>query len=150
MPDTEKRAKHWELNHRKIRDAYIQLIKEKQGMPTMSEISTITGLSHSTVQRHLDDLHFEPLKHPLRILTPDVILAIANSARKGSAMSQKLWMQLMEGWVEHHDITTMGNQITMPIDLSNLTKEELKQYVELTRKAERTNPELGSGEVSSG
>ncbi len=150
MPNTEKRAKHWEANHRSIRDAYIQLVTELKGMPMIQEVAKRAGLGYSTVQRHLDDLHFEPLKHPLRILTPDVILAIANSARKGSAMSQKLWMQLMEGWAEKHDITTMGNQITMPIDLSNLTKEELKQYVELTRKAERTNPELGGGEVSSG
>ncbi len=139
-----KRRKHWDTNHKLIKDAYLLIVKEEGRAPTMTEVSKRVNLSYKTVDRHMKELKFDPLQHPARILTEEVLLAIAKSAQKGRSASQKLWMQLVEGWVEKQDITTDGNQINMPVDLSHLTKEELKQYAKLARKTEGTNPELGS------
>ncbi len=95
----------WQLNQALIQDAYIKLIKELRRCPTLLEISKEVNLSINTLKKHVDELKFEPLKDLMRTLTPDVVMAIANSARKGSSASQKLWMQIMEGWAERQEHT---------------------------------------------
>ncbi len=90
----------WELNHSIIRDSYVNLIKKLKRKPTYPEVAEDSKLSETTIKKHIDTLKFEPQKHPLRILSDDVLISIANSARGGSAASQKLWMQICEGWTE--------------------------------------------------
>ena len=90
----------WDLNHGIIRDSYVKLIKDLKRKPTYDEVSKDTRLSINAIKRHIDELKFEPLRHPLRVLSEDVLISIANSAKKGSSASQKLWMQLTEGWTE--------------------------------------------------
>lgn len=90
----------WEYNHAKIRDSYVKLIKKLARKPTFTEVAEDCGLSRTTVDAHIKTLEFKPLKHSMRILTEDIILSIANSAKKGSSASQKLWMQICEGWTE--------------------------------------------------
>jgi len=90
----------WELNHQIIRDSYVKLIKELERKPTYAEVSKDCNLSHVTIEKHIKSLKFNPSKHPLRILTDDVILSIIGSARDGSSASQKLYMQICEGWTE--------------------------------------------------
>ena len=90
----------WEWNHAKIRDSYIKLIQSLERKPTYDEVSKDTNLSYKTIQKHADTLKFEPHKHSLRILTDDVMMSIANSAMDGSHGSQKLLMQIIEGWSE--------------------------------------------------
>jgi len=98
----------WDYNHSIIRDSYVKLIKNFKRKPTYDEVSKDTDLSIPTIKKHIDELRFEPLKHPLRILTEDVILSIANSANEGSSASQKLWMQICEGWTEKQIIEHEG------------------------------------------
>lgn len=62
-------------------------------------------MSINTLNKHVSKLKFEPLKDLMRTMTPDVVAAIAESAKKGSSASQKLWMQIMEGWTERNEIT---------------------------------------------
>ena len=90
----------YELNHSLIRNSYIKLIKNLKRKPTILEVSKDCNLSTNTIDKHIKELKFDPLKHPLRILTEDVILSIVNSAKKGSSASQKLYMQICEGWSE--------------------------------------------------
>ena len=94
----------WQRNQALIQESYIELVKELKRCPTILEVSENVNLSINTINKHIKELKFEPLKSSLRALTPDVLIAIAKSARKGSAASQKLWVQLMEGWTEKQDI----------------------------------------------
>ena len=95
----------WELNHQIIRDSYMDLIKLNQKKPTIKQVSEDCKLSMTTIHKHLKSLKFDPLRHPLRILTDDVLLSIASSAKAGSSSSQKLWVQIFEGWSEKQEIT---------------------------------------------
>lgn len=103
----------WQINQALIQNAYIKLIKQLQRCPTVFEISKEVDLSINTLNKHIQELKFEPLKDLMRTLTPDVVMSIANSARKGSSASQKLWMQIMEGWTESHniDLSSLGEKI---------------------------------------
>lgn len=105
----------WHVNQAIIQDAYIKLIKQLQRCPTMLEISEHVNLSIKTLEKHVKDLKFEPTKELMRTLTPDVVMAIAESAKKGSSSSQKLWMQIMEGWTEKQEIEHSGKIITVTV-----------------------------------
>ena len=58
-------------------------------------------------------MKFDPPKDLMRTLTPDVIMSIYRSARKGGSASQKLWMQIMESWSENIQIS--GEIITVSV-----------------------------------
>ncbi len=95
-----KRRKDYEINHKIIRKAYIDMINSEARCPTVEEVAQYTHLGRATVERHLNNLTFAFENHPLRVLTEDVIIAIYNSALEGGAAAQKLWVQLMESWSE--------------------------------------------------
>lgn len=95
----------WQRNQALIQEIYIELVKELKRCPTILEVSEGVNLSIDTINKHVKELKFEPLESPLRSLTPDVLMSIVKSARRGSSASQKLWLQVMEGWSEKTDIT---------------------------------------------
>src|SRR5262245_12764114 len=103
----------FEFNHARIRDAYIELLKAKKGRnPTLAEISEQVGLSVTTVKKHLDELDKTKIakigNSKFKILSDDVILSIYRAAMKGSAASQKLWLQIVEDWNEKQETKLSG------------------------------------------
>lgn len=118
----------WDLNHSIIRDSYVKLIKELKRKPTYDEVSKETNLSINTIKKHIDELKFEPLKHPLRVLSEDVLISIANSAKKGSAASQKLWMQICEGWSERQIMEHTGE-----VNINGAREKLIEKLIDATR-----------------
>jgi hypothetical protein len=97
----EKRDRRadWEANHKLIRGVVLAFIQQLGRKPTHAEIVEKTQLHRRTVEGHMRRLRFEPQEHVLRVLTDDVILALANRARAtGEPKAVELWMQIMEGW----------------------------------------------------
>lgn len=128
LPNSNKNIT-WDLNHQIIRDAYVNLIANLERKPTYKEVSEECNLSIKTIKKHIDMLKFNPSKHPLRILTEDVIMSIANSATGGSHGSQKLWMQLLEGWSEKTIIEHEGQ-----IDLTDVRNKLIEKLTEKKNK----------------
>jgi hypothetical protein len=114
--NSDKRA-DWDHNHALIRDAYVKLIRGLGRKPKLTEVQEETGLGLDTICKHLKKIEFKPTKHPLRILTDDVLLGIAKAAMEGNAASQKLWVQLMEGFTEKQitDLQSKGKAISINI-----------------------------------
>lgn len=92
-----------------VQQAYIDLIKNLKRCPTILEVSEHVNLSAVTIEKHISEMKFEPIQSPMRSLTPDVLASIYNSARKGQSASQKLWLQVMEGWVEDMNLGIKGD-----------------------------------------
>ena len=107
-----------ERNAASIRDAVLKLLKQNKGRtPTFSEIAKETGLHYNTVANHWDKLDFMSSLskgNPLKALSGDVLLGIYKSAMNGSAASQKLWFQIVEGWNEKKEIDHSGKIETTP------------------------------------
>ena len=93
-----KRNVTYRANHAAIRDAYLDMLREKGRKPTLEEIASASNLSIQTVHKHLKELEFVPRQHELRILTDDVIIAVYQGAVKGNGALARLWFELMEGW----------------------------------------------------
>jgi hypothetical protein len=108
----------WEDNQETIREAYVSILKRKRGgRPKSSEISKETGLSRATILRHMKTLDVSclaPESNSFKILTDDVMISIFRSAMKGSAASQKLWLQVVEGWSEKQINEHTGRIETTP------------------------------------
>lgn len=105
----------WQRNQALIQEIYIELVKELKRCPTILEVSEGVNLSVNTINKHIKKLKFEPLKSPLRSLTPDVLMSIVKSARRGSSASQKLWLQVMEGWAEKTEVKMKLEAKIIPI-----------------------------------
>lgn len=105
----------WQKNQAFIQTAYVKLIKDLKRCPTILEVSQEVNLSITALNKHVKEMKFKTLENPLRSLTPDVLIAIYNSARKGSSASQKLWVQLMEGWREGIEVTGKEGTPLIPI-----------------------------------
>lgn len=131
----KKERKDWTEHQAKIRDEYINIVALKKRCPTLRELSDATKYTILTIRRHLSELKFDAMKTDMRVLTPDVLLAIANSARKGSAASQKLFLQVVEGFSEQSSIDhtndgekfdQMAPVVIGSVDGSNNTKSPSK------------------------
>ncbi|MBA7516159.1 hypothetical protein ES705_08204 [subsurface metagenome] len=94
----------WQLNNLIIRNSYVDLIEKLHRKPTQSEVSKDCKLSENTISKHIDTLSFEPLKNSLRILSDDVLISIYHTAMAGSTGSQRLWLQVSEGWSERLEV----------------------------------------------
>lgn len=119
----DKKNKTWQTNQSLIQQAYIVLAKELRRCPTIVEISDEVDISVTTIEKHVKEIEFEPVEHPLRVLTNDVLFSIYTSARKGRTGSQKLWLQVMEGWKEKSEID-LGFKKSIA-DLVNEQQEEI-------------------------
>lgn len=147
--DAKKRS-DWEKNHEAIRDAYVAGIKMLGKKPTITYISKELNINWNTVWRHLEDIENDLRKSPLRVLTEDIILAVARAAQGGNPQSQKLWFQIMEGWTEktNLDVTTQGRALPRDVDLSKLSIEELKELRRLQSKIEGEGLADGQGVIT--
>lgn len=108
-----KTRQDFEFNQAKIREAFIELLKEKKGRrPTRVELSERTGIHFNTIQKHLRGIDFSGLladdQKIFRVLTDDIILAIYRAGMKGNPSAQKLWMQYVEGWTEKQETKHSG------------------------------------------
>lgn len=92
--------KDFEYNNIVIRDGMVSLIKKLKRKPTTLEIAEYTGFHQQTIKAHIKKIKFKPQKSSLRVFTDDVLLSLLNSSRKGKVFSQKLWFQIMEGYIE--------------------------------------------------
>ena len=126
----DKKRSDWEANHEAIKEVFVAFIKEHQKKPTITYIANKLEMQWNTIWRHLADLENELRKHPLRVLTDDMILAVVEAGKNGNAQSQKLWFQLMEGWSEKTNLEIRTDGIALPrkLDLSKLTTEDLEEY----------------------
>jgi len=128
----KKQRIDWFNNQALIQSAYVNLIIKLKRCPTVLEISEEVNLSITTINAHIAKMKFEPLQSPMRSLTPDVIASIYTAARKGQSASQKLWMQLMEGWSESTNMNITGS---IEERIHNMGEEErLKRITELKQK----------------
>ena len=95
----------------------------------------------------MQSIEFSPTTHPLRVLSNDIILAVAQAARNGNPQSQKLWFQIMENWIEKSkfDVTTKGRALPGTVDLSELTDAELEDYIRINKKLDQS-ANMGGGE----
>ena len=103
----DHRAADWERNHKIVHDTYLSLMQIQKSAPTLTKVAEECGLSRQTVTAHIDrsTLQEKIERTGLKILTEDVLLGIANAAKKGSAANAKLWLQVVEGWEEGKKLT---------------------------------------------
>jgi len=131
MKETDSRKVDFEFNQAAIRDAYIDILKSKQGRnPTLAEIAERVGLSVTTVKKHLDELDRKKLgsvgRKKFKVLTDDMILSIYRAGMKGNAASQKLWMQIVEDWNEKQETKHSGEikTVNQPPVIVKITKSK--------------------------
>jgi len=114
LEKTKTRNRTYRANHKKIRDAYLKLIEKNKRCPTVAQIMSETKLSDTAIETHIKEMEFEPQNDLMRSLTPDVLLSIYESAKAGKSASQKLWLQVMEGFREGVDVQL--DVITVEVD----------------------------------
>lgn len=105
---TDKKNITWQTNQILIRDAFLEVLKTEKRAPQITEISKRTKLSYKTVTKHIKELDFKSVTDKAKVLTDDVMMSIFRSASKGNSGSQKLWMQIAEGWTEKKEFDIPG------------------------------------------
>lgn len=118
--------KDFELNQQLIAATMVDLLEASEGkkIPTNGEIAKKCGLSEETVFRHSKNYKFDPIDHPLRVLTPLVVYNIFKLS-KTSERAGRTWLHYMEGYSEKVDLSIRTQ--APPVDLSHLSFDELMQ-----------------------
>ena len=136
-----KRRKNFVVNNLLIKNFIIKQLNESKGMdvPTNDKIAEGTGLSLRTVVNHCKTLQFEPIIHPLRTLTDNVVVNMFNLTRK-SATAVKYWFEIMEGISTELNVN-LNNQNQNPIPMSPETIALGDKYLDaLMKEADDNRP----------
>lgn len=119
------KRRDWQVMREKITQAFIELYREKQQSPTNAELAKRVGVSERTVVRHLKEINFSDFFSEQRAnfapLAGNVMMAIYNSAIKGSTSAQKLMLQIVFEWAEPKEF-----RLPEPTD-KELTDEDFKK-----------------------
>lgn len=133
--------KNYEENNRKILDAYKALADEKNITPSFPEVVAKTkelngkGVSLNTIKRHFRSLDFKFTCERERIYIPDVVEAIRKSATgktgfDGKSRAQKLYLQVMEGYIEKREQKTdIVGELNVNADISGELKVNIQRSV---------------------
>jgi len=127
-----KSRKDWEYNHTLISSAYAQWLLTHFTRPTVKALSEKTGINIHTLRDHLD--HMDTLSlikktKGLSIITENVLMGLAKAAMAGGAKEVKLWLQVVEGWVEKKDIDLKSDgEPIKPIELIVNNKATKKAF----------------------
>jgi DNA-binding transcriptional regulator YhcF (GntR family) len=88
------------LLNQRIKDAYREYIKAHKQIPTQTQVAEICGVSQVTVSKHFTKIDLNELIQPFKIFGDDILMGLANKARKGDAQAAKLFFMLVYDWNE--------------------------------------------------
>ena len=87
-------------NKMTIRNAIIEYLETHPYPPSITELEEIVGLTQKVISKHIKEMDlFETDKAFYKVFTPEIIMNIREGSKKHPA-SQKLWLQVVEGWNE--------------------------------------------------
>lgn len=125
----------YSANHQLIIKAIETYVRAHAVFPTDAQLSEITGLSLKAVRTHKHDLHFENRKADYQGLTTQVMDALYKKCLTGNPLAIKLWMQIVENFVEPkeaEDQETKEDKQILGITAAvfRLTEEERRKRLE--------------------
>lgn len=134
--EVSKRA-DWEHHNEQIYASFIKLANEKKRYPKIREIASETGLSSTTVFKHMRDPDFDSIKKKYSIFSEAALFTLATKAVQGKSKDwTELYFKIVEGIGDKKqlDLTSGGKRIGGDLDLSLLTDEELIAYKSIKNK----------------
>jgi len=142
-PD-EIKNKLWEDNHDRLSRAYYTYVSAFRRPPTNSELASETQLSRNTVMKHMKEFIFQPAFHDqidqLRIISPKVVVALADQALNGDVRAIKLFLDLMNNVYKQPEKTDLIRQQYkyMMINDAVIDEEKIKNLSPEDRSAIET------------
>lgn len=126
----------YEANQQKILDAYETLNeRDKITLPSYEQLAEESGLSTRTVQRHFANLDFDYICKRERVHSPGVIESIRKSAKEGKSRAQKLYAQIMEGYIEKKEQKTdIVGDLNVNADISGELKVNIQRGIIKSRE----------------
>ena len=123
--------RNYEVNQEKILAAYKDLqVEENIILPSYEQLAHKCGLSLSTVKNHFASLNFDYICKRERLHTPEVVDAIRKAALSGKARAQKLYAQIMEGYIEKKEQKTdIVGDLNLNADISGELKVNIQRVV---------------------
>ena len=101
MKNTNKKRTDFEYNHYLISESFHKLLVANKRVPTLKAIAKDSGLHLNTVHTHLKQLSFEEVKPKFKLMTERILTTLGvNAMNKGKAPEVKLFMQLVEGFMD--------------------------------------------------
>ena len=86
--------------NQKIKDAYIEYIKEHKRIPTQTQVAEMCGVTQITISRHFTKIDLNELIQPFKIFGDDILMGLRYKASKGDAQAAKLFFMLVYDWSE--------------------------------------------------
>ena len=106
-----------------IRDAILEYIHDNNKPPTLLELSKKLKIHSNTISKHIKEINFDTEESIYRTFTPDVVMSIINSSKKGSSASQKLYMQIFEKFSERLEHTGKDGEKLFPDKINIVVKK---------------------------
>ena len=127
-------------NHQAIMREMIKFTASNGFPPTQKQLAAATQLSEVTIWKHCKEITLSNVVPDYRPFTPRILAGLAAKAAKGDAQAAKLWLQVIEGWIEKKANEHTGADGKPLFDkLDSLADDELdKEYKKLCEEIQPT------------
>ena len=142
-----RRRADWERNHSLIRQVVVEFLGRTKRMPKISEISEDSGLSYSTVQRHIRGVSLAEVVETssLRIIVEDVLTGMARAGIGGNHGAARLFLEVVYGWTSK-STTELSGPGGGPIEVAG----DFDRVVSAIQKLEAEKTEKDGGGDDAG
>lgn len=150
-PDNKK--DHWEQNHYRILNALQVLTDKLNRFPSRLEISNLTGLSRTTIDKHLQEYFgsdaYKQKKDEYVVMRESLMAKIYSMANKGDLKAARIFLEATAQVLQPPQIrNTQNNYIHINIDqVKNLPPERQQQLNEILLMV--TKPDLQTEAVNN-
>ncbi len=147
--DEKTRRGIWENNHILIVQNMAILLKEYNRMPSCMEIAKKTGLSRTTVHKHLDELETHKYQiqeiNNFKALVPNVLTLLYKYSNCGDVSAAKTFLKyvgtpevqqkstIVAKYNEPTNFIQINNTVISQEQISSLNDEQIKQLENLLR-----------------
>lgn len=108
-----KAGRNYALTDELIKNAYMDIIKNENRMPTQEEVAKKCNITRKTVNEHLNKIELRELVKPFKIFGNHVLIGLRDKAMAGDTQAAKLFFMLIYDWSEKQQVEHKGEVKTV-------------------------------------
>lgn len=118
-----RKSNSYKLLDDAIRQVYLHVIESEGRLPTQDQVAEKLGITPRTVRGHIKNITLGSFALPLKVLTPNVMIALYNRAVGGDTGAIRTWVGIVHGF---HDT---GNTDYLSLESNEQNRTALEAWI---------------------
>ena len=121
-------------NKAKVLDCYTEYVQEHDKAPTITELSTIVGLTRPVIYKHLRNLQLNEIGIKFKPRAISILEGVAKRAEQGDFQCAKLILNLCYGYSERKQVDITSTNKSIKVIFNTSDKDDIKKITDSVKE----------------